>query len=77
MRKRFDDEEQRPSRLWRFVKGVLTAVVVSAGAVAVLSVYVLPPPEPPAPEPAADTGPEMVSGIEVATSLAWVRWGRV
>jgi polysaccharide deacetylase 2 family uncharacterized protein YibQ len=71
MRKRFDDEEQRPSRLWRFVKGVLTAVVVSAGAVAVLSVYVLPPPEPPAPEPAADTGPEMVSGIEVATTPAY------
>ena len=37
---------------------------------AVLSVYVLPP-QPPAPEPIkADTGPEMISGIEVATTPA-------
>ncbi|MHA1529393.1 MAG: divergent polysaccharide deacetylase family protein [Alphaproteobacteria bacterium] len=72
MRKRFDDEEERPGGFWRFIRGVVFALLVSVGAVVVLSVYVLPPPEPPAPEPvAADTGPEMVSGIEVATTPAY------
>jgi hypothetical protein len=71
MRKRFDDEDQRPGWFWRFLRGVLAALVVCGGAVAVLSVYVLPPPEPPAPEPAADTGPEMVSGIVVSTTPAY------
>ena len=50
MRKRFDDEDERPGGFWRFVRGVVLALVVSVGAVAVLSVYVLPPPEPPAEE---------------------------
>ena len=72
MRKQFDDEDERPGWFWRFVRGVLFALVVSAGAVVVLSVYVLPPPAPPPPEPvAAETGPEMVSGIEVATTPAY------
>jgi len=76
VRKRFDDEDERPGGFWRFVRGVVLALVVSVGAVAVLSVYVLPPPEPPAPEPAEaetgpETGPEMVSGIEVATTPAY------
>ncbi len=72
VRKRFDDEDERPGGFWRFVRGVVLALVVSVGAVAVLSVYVLPPPEPPAPEPAeAETGPEIVSGIEVATTPAY------
>ena len=74
MRKRFDDDEdERPSGFWRFVRGVLFARVVSVGAVAVLSVYVLaPPPSPPPPPPVeAETGPEMVSGIEVATTPAY------
>ena len=72
MRRRiYDDDEARPSWFWRFVKGVLVAVVVSAGVVVVLSVYVLPPPKPPAPEPVADTGPEIVSGIEVSTTPAY------
>jgi polysaccharide deacetylase 2 family uncharacterized protein YibQ len=71
MRKRFDDEDQRPGWFWRFLRGVLAALVVCGGAVAVLSIYVLPPPEPPAPEPVADTGPEMVSGIEVSTAPAY------
>ncbi|MFQ5567891.1 MAG: divergent polysaccharide deacetylase family protein [Paracoccaceae bacterium] len=72
MRRRFDDEDERPHWLWRFVRGVVVALVISAGAVAVLSIYVLPPPEPPPPEPAeAETGPEMVSGIEVATTPAY------
>ncbi len=75
MRKRFDDEDERPGGFWRFVRGVLLALVVSVGAVVALSVYVLPPPEPPAPpapEPVeAETGPEMISGIEVATTPAY------
>ena len=71
MRKRFDDEDQRPGGFWRFVKGVLVAAVLGAAAVVALSVYVLPPPKPPAPEPVeAEAGPEMVSGIEVATTPA-------
>jgi len=69
--KRFDDDDERPGGFWRFVRGVLFALVVSVGAVAALSVYVLPPPPPP-PEPvAAETGPEIVSGIEVATTPAY------
>jgi polysaccharide deacetylase 2 family uncharacterized protein YibQ len=72
MRKRFDDDDKRPGGFWRFLKGMLLALTVSAGAVAALSVYVLPPPEPPAPEPEpAEAGPEMVSGIEVATTPAY------
>jgi len=75
VRKRFDDEDERPGGFWRFVRGVLLALVVSVGAVVALSVYVLPPPEPPAPpapEPVeAETGPEMISGIEVATTPAY------
>ena len=72
MRKRFDDDDKRPGGFWRFLKGMLLALTVSAGAVAALSVYVLPPPEPPAPEPEpAAAGPEMVSGIEVATTPAY------
>jgi polysaccharide deacetylase 2 family uncharacterized protein YibQ len=52
---------------------VVFALVLSAGAVAALSIYVLPPPKPPAPEPVAAeaAGPEMVSGIEVATTPAY------
>ncbi len=74
MRKRFDDEDERPGGFWRFVRGVVFALVVSVGAVAALSVYVLPPPEPPAPAPEpveAEAGPEIVSGIEVATTPAY------
>lgn len=73
MRKRHDDKEKRPLDIWRFVRGVITALLVSAGAVAVLSIYVLPPPKPP-PEPeevAADTGPEIISGVEVSTQPAY------
>ena len=47
MRKRYDDDEQRPFGFWRFVRGVIFALLVSAGAVAVLSIYGLAPPKPP------------------------------
>lgn len=71
MRRQFDDEDERPGWFWRFAKGGLAAVVLGAGVVVALSVYVLPPPpEPPAPaeEPA---GPVMISGIEVSTTPAY------
>jgi len=72
MRRRFDDEEQRPGWFWRFVRGVLVAVLASAAVVTVLSVYVLPPPPPPPePEPVADTGPRMIAGIEVSDEPAY------
>jgi polysaccharide deacetylase 2 family uncharacterized protein YibQ len=72
MRKRnYDDDEPKPGWFWRFVKGVLFAVVVSAAAVVVLSVYVLPPPKLLEPEPVAETGPEIVSGIEVSATPAY------
>ena len=51
MRKRFDDEDERPGGFWRFVRGVLFALVVSVGVVAALSLFVLPPPAPPPPPP--------------------------
>ncbi len=73
MRKRYNDDEKQPSSFWRFVRGVIFALLVSAGAVAVLSIYVLAPPKPP-PEPKVveeKTGPEMISGIEVSTQPAY------
>ena len=73
MRKRHDEEEKRPLDIWRFVRGVVSALLVSAGIVAVLSIYVLPPPKPPPEqeEVAADSGPVMISGVEVSTQPAY------
>ena len=72
MRKRIDDEEERPRWIWRFLRGVLVSVLVSAAAVAVLSIFVLAPPvPPPPPQEPVDTGPEIVSGIEVSTTPAY------
>jgi polysaccharide deacetylase 2 family uncharacterized protein YibQ len=71
MRRRFDDEdEKRPGWFWRFIRGVVFALVVSVVAVVVLSVYVLPPPPEPEPEPVS-TGPEIVGGIEVSDAPAY------
>jgi polysaccharide deacetylase 2 family uncharacterized protein YibQ len=71
MRKRnYDDDENRPGWFWKFVRGVLIAVLVSAGAVAALSVYVLPPPPPPV-VAEAPVGPVMINGIEVSTEPAY------
>ena len=68
-----DDDEQRPGWFWKFVRGVLIAILVSAAAIAALSIYVLPPPElPPEPEVAEQpAGPEMIGGIEVSKEPAY------
>lgn len=74
MRKRQEDDDDQPGWFWRFLKGVVVAAVVSAAAIAVISLYVLPPAEltPPsrqaAPEP---EGPVMIGGIEVSTAPAY------
>lgn len=73
MARQFDDDEHRPGWFWKFVRGVLIAVLVSAAAIAALSIYVLPPPVPP-PEPEtaeAPAGPRMIAGIEVSTEPAY------
>lgn len=76
-KKNFDDDEKRPGWFFKFLRGVLIAVLVSAAVVAILSIYVLPPPKlpptlPPEPETAAEpTGPVMVGGIEVSTEPAY------
>jgi hypothetical protein len=71
-KKNYDDDEDRPGWFWKFVRGVLIAVLVSAGAVAALSIYVLPPPAPPPPEPAeAPAAPAMIGGIEVSPEPAY------
>lgn len=72
MKRRFDDEDERPNRLWRLTKGVVAGAVVSAAAVAVLSIYVLPPPAPPPAQTGAEAGdPKVVDGIEVSSEPAY------
>ena len=75
MRRVYDDEDERPNRVWRLVKGIFAGAVVSGVAVAVISIYVLPPPAPPTPAPEAeqaDAGePKVVDGIEVADRPAY------
>lgn len=72
-KKKIDVDEPRPGGFWRFIRGMIYAVLVSAAAIAVLSIYVLPPPPaPPAPESTeAPTGPVMIGGIEVSTEPAY------
>jgi len=69
-RKFDDDDEERRGGFWRFLKGVIFALVLSAVGVWALSVYVLPPPVIPEPEP-EQTGPVMVDGIEVSKEPAY------
>lgn len=74
MRRRWEDDEDQPFWLWRFLKGVVVSVLVCAAAVAVISLYVLPPAElPPPEEPAAaePAGPVMIGGIEVSNAPAY------
>jgi polysaccharide deacetylase 2 family uncharacterized protein YibQ len=73
MGRRYDDDEDvRPNWLWRLVKGIVAGGVASAAALAVLSIYVLPPPAPPpAPETAGAGEPQVVDGIEVANRPAY------
>jgi polysaccharide deacetylase 2 family uncharacterized protein YibQ len=73
VKKIIDDDEQRPGWFWKFVRGVLIATMVSAAAIAALSIYVLPPPQlPPEPEVAEQPAePEMIGGIEVSKEPAY------
>ena len=76
MKRRYDDEEERPSWLWRLVKGIFAGLIVSAAAAAAVSIFLLPPPEPP-PPPAAEMAeqdssePRVIDGIEVADQPAY------
>jgi len=54
----------------RFLRGAVVAVIVSAVAVVVLSVFVLPPPELP-PEPEETGDPKVIGGIEVSDAPAY------
>lgn len=72
MKRRYDDEDERPNWMWRLVKGIIAGAIVSAAAVAAISIYVLPPPAPPPVETVeVDTGPKIVDGIEVASKPAY------
>lgn len=71
--KKYDDDdesEQRKGGFLRFVRGAITGLLFSAVAVWALSVYVLPPPVIPEPEP-EPTGPKIVDGIEVSNEPAY------
>jgi polysaccharide deacetylase 2 family uncharacterized protein YibQ len=65
-----DDEEERSGWFGRFVRGGLVSVLVSAVVIAGLSIFVLPPPEPPAPEPES-AGLKVIGGIEVSADPAY------
>lgn len=73
MARKLEVDEGGSGWLWRFVKGVVVAVVL-CGLVAVgLSLFVLPPAEPP-PAPATSdqpAKPEMIAGIEVSQTPAY------
>ncbi len=71
MRRRIDDDEERPPWGWRLTKGVLTGIVVCGAAVAAISIYVLPPPAPPPPAQTASGDPKVVDGIEVSSGPAY------
>lgn len=73
MRRRYDDEDERPSWIWRLVKGIFAGIVVCGAAAAAISIFVLPPPAPPPPPQTAenDGEPKVVDGIEVATRPAY------
>lgn len=70
MARRFDDDEDEPHWIFKFLRGVFVSVVVCGAVLVVLSLYVLPPAELP-PDPPADTGPKIVDGIEVSPTPAY------
>ncbi len=71
MARTYDDDEPRPGGFWRFLKGMLSALILSAIVFWVMSVYILPPPVIPVPVTELDTGPEIVDGIVVSDEPAY------
>lgn len=74
MRRRFDDEDERPGWGWRLTKGALMGLIVSTAGAVAISLFVLPPPSPPPAETAADAAPgepTVIDGIEVSTEPAY------
>jgi len=72
-----DEEEERRAGWWgRFFRGMVFSVIVCGAALWAVSIYVLPPPREPAPEPATgqaetDQAPKTIAGIEVSTAPAY------
>lgn len=76
MKRRFDDEDERPSWLGRLAMGVVAGALVSGIAAAAVSLFLLPPAPPPPPEAqsagAESAGePQIIDGIEVSTEPAY------
>lgn len=72
MRRRFDEDDDRPGWGWGLTKGALTGLIVSVAGIAAISLFMLPPPAPPPAETAADGGePAVIDGIEVSSEPAY------
>lgn len=73
MKRRYDDDDERPHWAGRLAKGIIAGVIVCGAAVAAISIFVLPPPAPPPPAETAEaeSGPRVVDGIEVAERPAY------
>jgi len=73
MRKKWQDDDDRPGWFWKFVRGVLASVLVCGFAIAAISLFVLPPAELPPEKPAAEapTEPTEIGGIEVSKEPAY------
>lgn len=73
MRRKWQDDDDQPGWFWRFARGVLASVLVSAVAIAGISLFVLPPAELPPEKPAAEApaGPAVIGGIEVSKDPAY------
>jgi polysaccharide deacetylase 2 family uncharacterized protein YibQ len=73
MRKKWQDEDDRPGWFWKFVRGVLVSILVCGFAIAGISLFVLPPAELPPEKPAevAPAEPTVIGGIEVSQEPAY------
>jgi polysaccharide deacetylase 2 family uncharacterized protein YibQ len=63
------DDETEGHWFFKFLRGAIAGAIICVVALIALSLFVLPPAElPPPVESAADSGPKVVDGIEVATA---------